>query len=128
MSEYTEVSRAAYEAITRDDLDAFLALTAEDVEFDSLVEDRSYQGHDGVREWWNNVIEALGGVGLDLEEVADFDDRGFVKMVVATDENEVDLPGAIWQAARVEDGKAVWWGIFASEKEARKALGVAKKG
>lgn len=127
MSEFTEVSRGAYEAITRDDLDAFLALTAEDVEFDSLVEGRSYQGHDGVREWWNNVIEALGGVGIDLEEVADFDDRGFVKMVVAADESDVDLPGAIWQAARVEDGKAVWWGVFPSEDEARKALGVDKK-
>jgi ketosteroid isomerase-like protein len=127
MSEFTQVSRAAYEAITEDDLDAFLALTAKDVEFNSLVEGRSYQGHDGVREWWSNVIEALGGVGLDLEEVADFDDRGFVKMSVAEDESDVDLPGAIWQAARVEDGKAVWWGIFASEKDARKALGVGKK-
>jgi ketosteroid isomerase-like protein len=126
MSEFTEVSRAAYEAITRDDLEAFLALTAEDVEFNSLVEGRTYEGHDGVREWWNNVIGALGGVGLDLEEVSDFGDRGFVKMVVA-DENEVGLPGAIWQAARVEDDKAVWWGIFASEDDARKALGVGKK-
>jgi SnoaL-like protein len=124
MSEFTEVSRAAYEAITQDDLEAFLALTAEDVEFDSLVEGRSYQGHDGVREWWSNVIEALGGVDLDLEEVGDYDDRGFVKMVVATDESDVDLPGAIWQAARVEDGKAAWWGVFANEGDARKALGV----
>jgi len=127
MSEFTEVSRAAYEAITKDDLDAFLALTADDVEFDSLVEDRSYQGHDGVREWWNNVIEALGGVGLDLEEVADLDDRGFVKMTVAEGEGDIELPRSIWQAARVEDGKAVWWGVFASEKDARKALGVGKR-
>jgi ketosteroid isomerase-like protein len=128
MSEFTQLSRAAYEAITRDDLDAFLALTAEDVEFDSLIEGRSYQGHDGVREWWNNVIQALGGVGLDLEEVSDFDDHGYVKMVTTADDTDVDLPGAIWQAARVEDGKAVWWGVFASEDEARKALGVGKKG
>jgi hypothetical protein len=124
MSEFTELSRAAYEAITRDDLDAFLALTDEDVEFNSLIEGRSYQGHDGVREWWNNVIGALGGVGLDLEEVSDFNDHGYVKMVTAADESDVDLPGAIWQAARVEHGKAVWWGVFASEDEARKALGV----
>jgi ketosteroid isomerase-like protein len=127
MSEFTQVSRAAYEAITRDDLDAFLALTAEDVEFNSLIEGRSYEGHDGVREWWNNVIGSLGGVGLDLEEVSDFGDRGFVKMVVAADESEVGLPGAIWQAARVENDKAVWWGVFGSEDDARKALGVGKK-
>jgi ketosteroid isomerase-like protein len=125
MSDYTQVSRAAFEAISQDDLDAFLALTAEDVKFDSLIEGRSYEGHDGVREWWSNVINALGGVGLDLEEVSDFDDHGYVKMAITGGES--DLPGAIWQAARVEDGKAVWWGVFASEDEARKALGVGKK-
>lgn len=126
MSEFTQVSRGAYVAISGGDLDAFLALTAEDVKFDSLIEGQSYKGHDGVREWWNNVIVTLGGVGLDLEEVSDFGDHGFVKMAVAADEGDVDLPGEIWQAARVEDGKAVWWGVFASEGQARKALGVGK--
>jgi hypothetical protein len=73
------------------------------------------------------VIKNLGGVGLELEEVHDFDDHGYVKMGVDAGGSEVDLPPAIWQAIRIEDDKAVWWGVFPSEDEARKALGVGKK-
>jgi hypothetical protein len=127
MSEFTELSRAAYEAISKGDEEAFVALADPDVEFNSLVEGRSYRGHEGVREWWNNVIGSLGGVSLDLEEVSDFGDHGFVKMAVAGETSDVGLPQAIWQAMRVKDGKAVWWGIFTSEDETRKALGVGKK-
>ena len=126
MSEFTKVSRAAYEAISRDDVEAFLALADPDVEFNSLIEGRSYRGHEGIREWWNNVIKSLGGVDLDLEEVFDFEDHGYVKMT-ATGASDVGLPQAIWQAIRIEDGKAVWWGIFPTEDEARRALGVGEK-
>jgi SnoaL-like domain len=127
MSEFTVLSKAAYEAISRDDLDAFLALTDPKVEFNSLIEGRSYRGHEGVREWWNKVVKSLGGVGLDLDEVVDFEDHGYVKMIVDLGGSEVNLPQAIWQAARIEDDKAVWWGIFPTEDEALKALGVKKK-
>jgi ketosteroid isomerase-like protein len=127
MSEFTVLSKAAYEAISRGDVEAFVALADPDVQFNSLIEGRSYRGHDGVREWWDNVIKSLGGVGLELEEVYDFDDHGYVKMVVDAGGGEVDLPEAIWQAIRIEDDKAVWWGIFPTEDDARKALGVGKK-
>jgi ketosteroid isomerase-like protein len=128
MSEFTELSRAAYEAISRDDLEGFVALADPDVEFNSLIEGRSYRGHEGVREWWNNVIRSLGGVSLDLEEVFDLDDHGYVKMVATGTVGGVDVPQEIWQAIRIEDGKAVWWGIFRSEDEARQALGVGDEG
>ena len=121
MSDFTEVSRGAYVAISSNDLDAFLALTDPNVEFTSLIEGRTYHGHDGVREWWGNVINRLAGVGIDLEEVVDEGDTGSVKMSVSGEAS--GLPTAIWQAARVEGGKAVWWGVFASEDEARKAVG-----
>lgn len=127
MSEFTELSRAAYEAISRDDLEGFLALADPDVEFNSLIEGRSYRGHEGVREWWNKVVKSLGGVGLELDEVFDFDDHGYVKMVATANVSDVDVPQAMWQAIRIADGKAVWWGIFGTEDEARQALGVGEK-
>ena len=127
MSEFKEMSRAAYEAISQDDLEGYLALTDPDVEFNSLIEGRSYRGHEGVREWWNNVIKSLGGVSLELEEVFDFDDHGYVKMVATANASDVGVPQALWQAMRIEDGKVVWWGIFGAEDDARQALKLKKK-
>jgi SnoaL-like domain len=127
MSEFTKLSRAAYEAISRDDLDSFLALTDPDVEFISLIEGKSYRGHEGVREWWSKVVNALGSVSLDLEKVVDLDDHGYVEMAASSDPSDPIVPEAIWQAVRIENGKAVWWGVYRSEDEAREALGVGKK-
>ena len=50
------------EALNSGDLEAFLAQTAEDVEFTSLVaeaEGRTYRGHAGVRRWWETVLGAF---------------------------------------------------------------------
>jgi ketosteroid isomerase-like protein len=47
-----ELAEAALGAMNSGDLQAFLALTAEDVEFTSMVaeaEGRIFRGHDGVR-------------------------------------------------------------------------------
>lgn len=124
MSDFARISKEAYEAIVRDDVDAFVALTDPDIEFNSIVEGKTYRGHDGVREWWSNVINQLGGVGLELAEVKDMENQGYVKMLASAEGSDVGLPQEIWQAMRVENGKAVWWGIFPTEDEARKALGV----
>ncbi len=125
MSDFTELSRKAYEAISGDDVDAFVALADPNVEFNSIVEGKTYHGHDGVREWWSNVINNLGGFGLELAQVEDFEDHGYVKMTVTPAESSnLEMPTEIYQAMRLEDGKAVWWGVFGTEKEAREGLGV----
>lgn len=53
---------AAYDAINRDDVEAFVALCRPDVEFNSLiaeVESPRYVGHDGIRRWWDDVVGPL---------------------------------------------------------------------
>ena len=52
--ELEAAAQIAYGAINAGDLDAFLELTAEDVEFTSLVaeaEGATFRGHEGVRAW-----------------------------------------------------------------------------
>jgi SnoaL-like domain len=124
MSEFSTLSKAGYEAIAADDLDAFLEVSDKKVEFISLVEGRSYKGHKGVREWWDEVLRALGGLDLELDEVTDLDDHGYVKLIAKANNSEIEMPDAIWQAARVKKGKITWWGSFGSEAEARDALGI----
>jgi hypothetical protein len=69
-----------------------------DVEFTSLVaesEGKTYRGHEGVREWWEKVRGALGGLRYEIEDMRDLGD------VVVT--------------------RVVWWGVFRSEEEAMEA-------
>jgi ketosteroid isomerase-like protein len=56
------------------DLEAFLALTAEDVEFTSMVaeaEATAFLGHEGVRAWWETVRGAFEDVRWELSTFAD---------------------------------------------------------
>jgi ketosteroid isomerase-like protein len=53
-SEAFELSRRAWIAVDERDLDGFLEIVHEDVEFESLVaeaEGGCFHGHDGVRRW-----------------------------------------------------------------------------
>jgi SnoaL-like domain len=52
--EVRALAEAAYGALNAGDLDHFLALTTEDIEFTSLIaeaEGTSFRGRDGVRAW-----------------------------------------------------------------------------
>lgn len=126
MSEFTELSKRAYVAIGENDLDSFLEVADENVEFNSMIENKTYHGHDGIREWWENVVNRLGGVQLDLKKVEDMGDRGYVKLVARSTGRDLEVPAGMWQAMRLENGKAVWFGFFPNEDEARKALGLGE--
>jgi hypothetical protein len=62
MSQLSAEVRAMAEAVNSGDLESFLARTADDVEFASLVaeaEGRTFRGHAGVRAWWGTVLGAF---------------------------------------------------------------------
>ncbi len=60
---------AAFRAINAGDLDAFLALVSEDVEFTSMVaeaEGTTFRGHSGMRTWWETIRGAFDDVHWEL--------------------------------------------------------------
>jgi SnoaL-like domain len=66
--ELRSLAEAAFGALNSRNLDGFMAVAAEDVEFTSMiaeVEGTTFRGHDGIRTWWETVVgafgEALGG-------------------------------------------------------------------
>jgi hypothetical protein len=92
--ENVEILKAAYAAIERDDLDAFLALTHPEIEFHSLIAEadgRTFRGHEGVREWWDSVIRSLG-VRPGAEHIEGFRDRGITRMHLAGRIGGVEVP------------------------------------
>lgn len=122
-----ELAREAYAAINRGDLEGFLELIHPDVEFTSLIseaEGGAYRGHDGVREWWSNVAQALGGLRFEPTRIHEHGDSAYVELVVTGTLSGVEVPQRMWQALRRRGERAVWWGTFRTEAEAREALGL----
>jgi ketosteroid isomerase-like protein len=126
--ENIEVMEAAYDAITRKDLDAFLALAHPDIEFRSLIaeaEGGTFRGHDGVREWWDSVIQSLDTQPRP-ERIEGFRDRGITYMRLAGKIAGVEVPQTMWMSWRVRDGQLIWWATFRSEAEALEDAGLGR--
>ena len=121
-----EVMEAAYAAIGRGDLDAFLALSHPEIEFHSLIaeaEGRAFRGHDGVRDWWDSVIESLG-IRPGAETIEAFRDRGITRLGLAGNVAGVEVPQTMWMGWRLRDGLVIWWATYRTEAEALEAVGL----
>lgn len=127
-AELRAIAQAAYEALNAGDLDAFIALTREDVEFTSMVaeaEGTTFRGHAGVRAWWKTVRGSFEESRWEVGELRPAGDRGVVKIRLTGTMAGVDVSQVMWQAGRIRDGKLAWWGFFRTEHEALEAVGLS---
>jgi uncharacterized protein len=134
MSEWANAERhgsgagAVYGALNSGDLEAFLALTAEDVEFTSMVaeaEGTTFRGHDGVRAWWETVRGAFEDVHWELLDVRGSGDRGVIHFRMTGTLGSVPVEQTMWQATTLRDGRVTWWAFFRTEREALEAVGLS---
>ena len=126
-SDLKAVADAAYAAITDGDLEAFLAVLADDVEFTSLVaeaEGTTYRGHAGAREWWRTVRAAIEDSQWEVLELQQRGDRGLIRVRVSGSIGGLPVEQTMWQAAVLRGGKAGWWAFFREEADARAAAGL----
>jgi ketosteroid isomerase-like protein len=127
--ELRAVADAAYAAINAGDLDGFIAVVAEDVEFTSLVaeaEGATFRGHEGVRAWWEMIRGAFQEVHWDLVDTQGSGNRGVARIHIAGTMSGVPLEQTMWQAVEVRDGRVCWWAMYRSEREALEAAGLAE--
>ena len=121
MSDPRQIAEAAYAALNAGDQDAFLALIHPEAEFESLIaeaEGQTFRGHDGVREWWSSVVNALGGLSFLPEEIRILGQAGVSRIRVSGRVGGVEVPQTMWQAFVLRDAKPVWWSTFRTEAEA----------
>jgi ketosteroid isomerase-like protein len=124
-----DLAEAGFGALNSGDLDAFLALTAEDVEFTSMVaeaEGTTFRGHDGVRAWWETVRGAFEDVRWKLLGLRGSGDRGVIHFRMTGTLGSVPVEQTMWQAVVLRDGKLIWWAFFRSEREALEAVGLSE--
>jgi len=128
--ENVELARRAYDAFNRRDLDAFLALTHDDVVVESrlVAMEGGYRGLEGMRRWWNDLLEILPDYTVEPEEVRDLGEVTLVHLHARGRGAASDTPlvEAVWNAIRWRDGKCIWWRNFPTEVEAREAIGDAE--
>ena len=116
----------AYAILKRRDLEGFLALVDPEVEFRSLIaeaEGRDYRGYEGVREWWDSVAGAMGGLRFEPTVIHEVGEGVCAELAVTGIVDNVEIPQRMWQAVRISGDKVRSWTVVRSEAEAHAWLG-----
>jgi ketosteroid isomerase-like protein len=127
--ENVELARRAADAVNRRDLDALLALTDPEVVTATRtlgVEGGTYHGHEGIRTWWDGIFSAFPDFNVEVISLRGIGDMTLGNLCVRGHGEGSGAPfeDVVWQAARVRDGRVVWWQTFGSEAEALEAVGL----
>lgn len=126
--ENVRLYRQGIDAFNRRELDAFLALAhPEVVGFSRVlaVEGGTYHGHDGTREWWNNLLGVFPDFTIEIVSVRDAGPLTVSELCNrAHGQAGAALEEAVWQVSEWRDGQVVRWQIYKSESEALEAAGI----
>ena len=130
--ENVELSYRAYDAFNRRDLDAFLGLMDPEVTFTSrfgqMEGEPHYQGHNGIREWWEDLLGIFPNLSFEILEAGDLGDVviGNVRIRGHGLDSDAPVDQTLWTAGEWRNGMVVWWQTFGSESEALEAVGLSE--
>ena len=125
-----ELTRRAFQAYNDRDLDAVLVGLDEDVEaFPRLAAvEGGYRGHEGIRRWWAQLLDAFPDFHVEILEVRDL--GGFVVLALRLRgrgaESNTPIDAAVWHVNQFRDGKVIGWRVYTSEREALEVAGAAE--
>jgi ketosteroid isomerase-like protein len=130
--EDVELTRRVFDALRRRDLDEFVALHDPSCEIQPLLAAVAgdYHGHDGVREWLDDLFGAFPDFSIRLDEVRELGDRTLgAARIRAHGAHGMDSAGPMidqvtWVPAEIRNGRVIWWGNFRTEPEALEAVGL----
>ena len=121
-----DVIHASHEAFRRRDLDTFLSYVDPELEFRSLILEVEgvYHGHEGLREWWHNVLAVFPEWSPRAEDAREIGDSVLVRVRSEGQGTGSGIPleRDIWQVVQVRDGRLKSWAFFRTEAEALEAL------
>ena len=119
------------DAVSRRDPDGMIALAHDDIEFvpiTAAMEGREYTGHEGVRQFIDDVTDHWEFFDTVQEEWHDLDDRvvarGCWHARGRASGVEIDGQPALW-LAHVSDGKITRWRTYTDVAEGLEAAGLS---
>jgi ketosteroid isomerase-like protein len=128
--ENVELTYRGHDALNRRDLDGFLALMNDGVEARPLLAglEGGFRGHDGVRRWWNDILDAFPDFRTEVDEVRDLGDMVIVRVRITGHGAGSDalFEQSSYQVLEWRRKKMLRWLTFRSEAEALKAAGLSE--
>ena len=130
--ENVERARRAYDAISRNDLEAALALLHPEGEFVprllGVEGGGTYRGHQGAREWWQSIFSAFPDFNATVLEIRAVADATIsqVRFQGSGGESGVPFEDTIWQVMRWRNGKAIWIKSYRDRAGALEAVGLSE--
>jgi len=129
--ENVERAYRGYDAFNRRDLDAFLGSIDPEVDFTTRFDvkeggEPQHHGHDGVREWWDDLLGIFPDLHFEVLELRDLGDLMLAALHLRGHGVDSDVPfeETVWAAGEWRDRKVVWWQFFRTEEEALEAAGL----
>jgi hypothetical protein len=124
--ENVELAQRAYDAFNRRDFPSLLAL----IDDHAAVVPRlagvegGYHGQEGIRRWWQNLLDAWPDFRVEVVEMRDLGQVTLTKMEVGGHAagSGIRVRQPSWHVWRWRRRKAVWFGVFPSEAEALEAV------
>src|SRR5688572_22026096 len=118
--------RSSYAAFHRRDLEQFLSYHDPDVEFRSLILEVEgvYRGHDGLRSWWENVVDVFPDWQPQIEDAREAGDRVLLRVRVegTGTGTGINLERHSWNVVEVHDGRIRSSAFYRTEEEALEAI------
>ena len=129
--ENVELVHQVFDAFNQRDLDAALALMDDDVEgFPRIAAiEGAYHGHEGMRRWRRNLLDAFPDFTVEVGEVRELGDLTVAAVRLRGQGAGSDTPTeqAVWNVTRWRRGKSIWWRNFTTQEEALEAVGLSEQ-
>ena len=126
--ENVELAYRAYDAFNRRDLDRLVALMDAEVDVGSRMAamEGGYHGHEGIRRWWQDMLDASPDRTVEIVEVRDLGDVTLTEFHARGHGAASDFPyeETIWSVARWRRGKCVLWRPYVTKTDALEAAGL----
>lgn len=83
-----------------------------------------YHGHDGIRRFWNSLLDVFPDWKIEVVEAHDLGDLTVAALLLRGHGagSEAPIEMTLWMVGEWRDGKAVWWSNHATKAEALEAV------
>jgi hypothetical protein len=118
------------DAFNQRDLGSFLTLMDDDVEANSRLApmEGGYHGHDGIRRWWENLLDVFPDRTVEVVEVRNFGEvtLGVVRNRGHGGGSDTPFEQSLWLVAWWRCGKCIRWDACQTQAEALEAVGLSE--